>query len=391
MDIRATCILTAALAMSVSTVAAASAPYKINVILPLSGGIAFLGTAEQSSLKHLQSWLQKNHMSVGGRPVRFVFHDDQSSPQVAVQIASQLLSENPKVIIGPAIVAMCNATAPLMRDQTVMYCTSPGIYPKAGSYIFSSSVATYDLLKAQFQYFSAKGIDRIALITTTDGSGQDAQRNVRKLLKLPQFSKMKLVENESFNRGAISASAQIQRIKAANPQAIIAWTTGASIGTVFKAISNANVQVPVVTTDGNMTYAQMRAYKGFLPTTLYIPSPEWLPNQPVNALPQQKAAKNAFYAAFAKTGTTPDAAASFSWDPGVLVVSALRHIGPQATAAQIRNYISKMTNVGGVDGIYDFVKIPQRGLGSKSAYVTKWSRKQHTWIAVSQPGGNPLK
>ena len=41
-------------------------------------------------------------------------------------------------IIGSAIVAMCNAMAPLMQNGPVMYCFSPGIHPAKGSYVFSS-------------------------------------------------------------------------------------------------------------------------------------------------------------------------------------------------------------------------------------------------------------
>jgi hypothetical protein len=41
---------------------------------------------------------------------------------------------------------------------------------------------------------------------------------------------------------------------------LVAWTSGAPVGTVFKAIRDAGWDVTVATTDANMTYAQMLQY-----------------------------------------------------------------------------------------------------------------------------------
>ena len=59
-------------------------------------------------------------------------------------------------------------------------------------------------------------------------------------------------------------------------QAFIAWSTGAPIATIFRGIQRQGLDVPVGTTDGNMTYAQMKQYKDFLPKQLYIPAAQWV-------------------------------------------------------------------------------------------------------------------
>lgn len=383
-------LLAAALVMIYSPPVFAANPYDINVVMPLSGGAAFLGRAEKLALQQQQKMLIKEGKTIGGRPVRFIFYDDQSSPQTAVQLATQLVAKHPAVVLGSAIVAMCNAMAPLMANGPVLYCTTPGIYPPPGSYVFSSSVSTHDLITAQLRYFLLRGWKRIAVLTSTDGSGQDAARNIKKILAQPEYRAIKVVADENFNPTTISASAQIQRIKGAHPQALIAWSTGAAIGTVFRAISEAGLTIPVATTDGNMTYAQMKQYASFLPKELFIPSPEWLPDAPKDAPPSQVKAKKDFYSAFQVDGLQPDAAASFAWDPAMLVISALRKIGPDATAAQVRNYLANIQGVAGVDGIYNFKNVPQRGLNATSVYITQWKPGRHKWIVVSKPGGAPL-
>lgn len=376
--------------LACSSLAFAAEPFNIDVVLPLTGPAAFLGKAEQVALQRAEASLAKTD-GIGGRPIKFVLHDDQSSPQVAVQLASQIVASKAPVVLGSAVVAMCNAMAPLMRKGPVLYCFSPGFYPAEGAFAFSSSVATRDLISAQLRYFQMKGWKKVAVITSTDASGQDAAKNIKEVLANPEYKDIELVSNVTFNPTDVSASSQIQRIKGAKPQALIAWSTGSAVGTVFKAIAEAGLAIPVATTDGNMTYAQMTQYGDFLPKELYIPSPEWLPNAPKDAPQAQIEAKNAFYAAFAGSAEKPDAASSFAWDPAMLVVSALRKLGPNATAQQIRDYLANLQGFGGINGVYDFTKTPQRGVNDSSVYVTRWDASQKTWVVVSQSRGVPLQ
>jgi branched-chain amino acid transport system substrate-binding protein len=57
---------------------------------------------------------------------------------------------------------------------------------------------------------------------------------------------------------------------------LIDWSTGTPIATIFQGMVQAGLDVPVVTTAGNMTYAQMRQYAAFLPKRLLIGAPEWV-------------------------------------------------------------------------------------------------------------------
>ena len=136
-------------------------PYKIDVITSLTGGASFLGKGEQQAMQLLEKSVNKSG-GIGGQPLEFTFYDDQSSPQVAVQLGSQLKAKNPAVILGPSIVAMCNAAGPLMKDGPVMYCLSPGIHPPKGSFFCTWSTSTYDLAKALMRHFRLKGWKNIA-------------------------------------------------------------------------------------------------------------------------------------------------------------------------------------------------------------------------------------
>ena len=366
----------------------AAEPFTIDVVLPLTGPAAFLGSAEQVALQQAEK-MMAGHTEIGGRPIHFAFHDDQSSPQLAVQLATEVTAGKPPVVLGSALVAMCNAMAPLMRRGPVMYCFSPGIYPASGSFVFSSSIATRDLASAQIRYFRSKGLTRLAVITSTDASGQDAARNIKATLALPENKDVQLVAETTFNPTDVSAAAQIERLKAAHPQALIAWSTGAAIGTVFKAIQDGGLEVPVATTDGNMTYAAMQRYAGILPKELLIASPNWPRSEHPDASPAVAAAKAQFFAAFA-ADQKPDAASTYAWEPAMLVVTALAKLGPNTTAEQLRAYLAGLRGFAGVNGVYDFTQIPQRGLDDSNVVITRWNQPAGVWDIVSGPRGVPF-
>jgi branched-chain amino acid transport system substrate-binding protein len=364
--------------------------YRIDVITSLTGGASFLGKGEQQALQLLEKSVNKTG-GIRGRPVEFVFYDDQSSPQVAVQLGAQLKAKNPAVILGPSIVAMCNAAGPLMKDGPVMYCLSPGIHPAKGSYVFTSSTSTYDLAKALMRYFRTKGWKNIAIMTSSDASGQDAERGLNEAAAMPENKELKIVARAHFNTTDVSVAAQIENVKAANPQAFIAWSTGAPIATVFKGIVQAGLDVPTATTDGNMTYAQMKNYADFLPKQLFIASASWAGYGYQKLDPRLESVIKEFYDQYAAIGQKPDLPASIGWNSGLIVVDALKKLGPKVTAAQLRDYLVNLEGVPGIDGLLDFPASPQRGLGLHDVIVTRWDPAKHTWIAVSKPGGEPLQ
>ncbi len=385
----ATCLFAGTLALGAPAAQAAD-PYKIHVILPLTGGAAFLGKGEQQALQLFEKLINQEG-GINGQPLAFVYHDDQTSPQTTVQTANGILPEKPAVMLGSSIVAMCSAMAPLLKEGPFDYCLSPGVHPAAGSYQYSTSTDTHALIEALVRYFRLSGFTKIAFMASTDASGQDADRGFDEIIKLPENAGMQVVERQHFAPTDVSVSAQIERVKTANPQAFIAWSTGAPIATVFKAMVQAGLDVPFGTTNGNQTYAQMNQYKDFLPKQLYIPTSVFLPHDGMFKLdPQVEELQKKFYAAFKAANVKPDNMSALAWDPANLVVAALRKLGTKASAKEIKDFVDAQTAFPGINGIYDFKAVPQRGLTVKNALVTRWTPSADTWTVVSEPTGTPL-
>ena len=60
-----------------------------------------------------------------------------------------------------------------------------------------------------------------------------------------------VVDRAHFNITDVSVAAQIEHIKEANPQALLAWSSGSPIATVFKGIAQAGLDIPVATANSN--------------------------------------------------------------------------------------------------------------------------------------------
>jgi branched-chain amino acid transport system substrate-binding protein len=379
----------AALAAGIGRPATAADPIEIPVVLSLTGGGAFLGTSENQSLQIVENLVNKRG-GINGRPIHFAVLDDQSSPQVAVQLTNGALAKKPPLILGSDIVAMCNAMAAVVKAAgPVQYCFSPGIHPAGGSYTFTSSVGTDDLATASLRYFHGRHWDRVAIVTSTDASGQDAERAFFQASKRSENAGLAFIDVEHFNPSDVSVSAQMSRIAAAHPDALVAWSTGTPFGTLLHGINDAGLDLPVLGGNGNLTYPQLAQYASFTPKAMFFPSPRFFAREQVRPGPIRDA-QNLFFASFAAANVKPDVAHSFSWDPALIVVDALQHAGADASPDAIRAYLESLHGFVGINGLYDFRDGSQRGLGENTAVIVRWDAVRGTFSGMSKPGGAPL-
>jgi branched-chain amino acid transport system substrate-binding protein len=365
----------------------AAEPYVMNAILPQTGSESFLGKEEANALQVMEQMVNKQG-GIRGTPIHFVIQDDQSSPALAVQLANSIIAKKAPVIFGSSSVAVCSAVAPLVaRQGPVEYCFSPGIHPAAGSYVFSSGLSTADLLLASARFMKAKGWTKVGVITSTDATGQDADRVIAEAFRT--VGGINVIDQEHFNATDVSVSAQMAHIKASGAQVLIAWSTGSPFGTLLRGALEAGLNLPILTSSGNLTYPQMKAYASFMPKELYFPaSPGFAPNQLPNG--PLKRAVQTYQAAFKAAGIEPDEGYALAWDPALMVVDALKKYGTGMNAAQLKSYLDGLTDWTGIWGTHNFKAVPQRGVDVNSVILVRWDAAKNSWVGVSKPGGQPL-
>jgi branched-chain amino acid transport system substrate-binding protein len=363
------------------------APYEIYAILPLTGSAAFLGETEATTFKIVEKKINETG-GIHGHPVHFVTSDDASSPQTDLQLITPLIAKHVPVIFDGGPLAMCRAVVPLATNGPVVYCLSPALYPAAGSYVFSTSASSEDESHALVNFIKSKGWKRVAIMTPTDATGQEADRVFRDLFALPAFKALAIVDYEHFAPSDLSVAAQVAKIKDAHPDVVMAWGTGTATATEYRALKDAGLNVPVVGANGNQQYALMEQWASILPDQYYQYSMKFLSYGDISAGPVKNAIA-AMYKAFAAAGQRPDVGASLVWDPVNIVVAALRALPENPTPQQLRDAILQMHNYAGINGFYDFRVGNQRGLTIKDCTVVRYDRRSKTFVPVTGSAGLP--
>jgi branched-chain amino acid transport system substrate-binding protein len=367
-------------------VGAAADPYNIYVIAAMTGPSAFLGTTEAAALKVIEDQTNKAG-GVRGRPIHFIVQDDQSIATNAVQLLNQTMAQKVPVILGSSLVSACSAMAPVAANGPVVFCFSPGVHPPAGGYMFSSSISTADYIVASIRYLNAKGLHKVAVISSNDATGQDGDRSIDAAIALPEMQgQVSVVDREHFNSTDLSVAAQMARIKASGAQTAILWAVGTPFGTLLRDAASGGLEIPLITSAGNLNANQLAGYDSFMPDNLLMTAPPWVaPSQFPN--PAFRKYLTSYLNAFKAAGIDPQQGESLAWDPAMMVLDALRKYGFDATPAQIRDYIAGLKGWMGVNGAYDFQAIPQRGIGIDGLVMVRWDKKSKSFVGVSKPGG----
>ena len=245
--------------------------------------------------------------------------------------------------------ASCNAVVSLIPQGPVAYCVSPFINPPAGSFMFVQGGSPSDGGAVTLRYLKERGLHRVAMLDATDATGQALDRAVEAAFSYPEFRSMQLVSHLHFSPQDVSVTAQVSQIKAANPQALISWNLGTAFGTVAHGLHDAGLDKLTV---GRRKRQQRKCQsnQSALPAAsrrakcTFLVSPLWAQNSrvPKDVKDQEAIFRRVMHDA----GLPSDGAYASDWDITMVVVDALRHLPPDPTAEQIRNYISHIKPLG---------------------------------------------
>jgi hypothetical protein len=135
----------------------------------------------------------------------------------------------------------------------------------------------------------------------------------------------------------------------------------------------------------------METYKESIPSNLIFSGVPVLVPDAIRD-PALRRTVNQFIDLFKAEGIRPDIGHAVAWDGPTVVIAALKKLGLNATAPQIRDYINAQTAfAGGANGTMNFKAAPQRGLTKENIIVVRWDPAKDRFVAVSSPGGLPLK
>ena len=92
------------------------------------------------------------------------------------------------------------------------------------------------------------------------------------ILARPENRSLALVAHEQFAVTDLSVTAQLERIKNSGAQVMIAWSSGTPFGTILRGLRDSGIDLPVLSSQANMNYAQLQGYQSIWPSgEVYFP------------------------------------------------------------------------------------------------------------------------
>lgn len=229
--------------------AKADDPVKVGVILSLNGPAAAFGIPERDALKLL---VDKHNAEAGARRIDLVYYDEQTNPTEAARGATKLIQQDQvQVIIGPTIGSSALALMPIAAAARVPVLAPVGAIPvtarESGYFPWVFRTCTNDEMLVQgameLGIFKA-GYKRVAIMYQEDAYGKNSSTFAT---KLAGENKVEIVASVSAPGNAVDLTAAATKIRNANPDAVLLWTSSPVMGAAFmRASKQVGLSAPVV-------------------------------------------------------------------------------------------------------------------------------------------------
>src|SRR5882672_8470148 len=226
--------LTARLALVVGVVIVAASilpleaqqpPIRIGASLSLTGSYAKLGSNQHEGYKLCERDLNAKG-GLLGRKVEFVVYDDQSLPATAVRLYEKLITED-KVdgVMGPysspVSEAAANVTEKYKKIMVAPLAATTSIYRKGRKYIFMVISPAEVYLEGVVDMATKRGLKTIAVVNEDTLFSKAAAAGA---IESAKKKGMQVVFAEAYPKGNTDFSGMLTKIKAANPDVIVAGT-----------------------------------------------------------------------------------------------------------------------------------------------------------------------
>lgn len=359
-------------------VSAHAADIKLGAAEALSGGAAQYGTAIKNGFNLALDEVNAAG-GVNGNKLVLVVEDEQGKKEEVANVLRKLIFQDQVLMVfGPTLSNSAQTGDPLAQGaKTVVFGTSntaDGI-TTIGDYVFRNSVTEADVLPETLKMAVKKsGVKKVAVLYGNDDvftkSGYDNFKKALEDLKIP------VTTTETYAKGDVDFKAQLTKIKATNPDALVLSALLAEGAPIMVQARQLGLNVPVIGGNGMNSTKIFELAKG-ASDGLYVGSP-WSAS---NATPENTKFIQAYTAKF---GAAPDQFAAQAYDAFYIVVTALRGLklsgNLAADRAALRDALPAVKHTGAT-GAFEF-----RRVNDKSGKPAGYDANQVPIVSVTKDG-----
>jgi branched-chain amino acid transport system substrate-binding protein len=345
----------------ISTAAMAAAPIRIGALFAVTGPASFLGEPEKNTLELLVKDINAKG-GVKGSKLELVVYDTQGDATKAVQLANKLIKNDHVVaIIGPSTTGESMAVIPIVeKEQIPLISCAAGIKitDPVKKWVFKTPANDHVAAEKILNYATRMKQKTLALLTVSDSFGSSGREQLKALAARKGFT---VVVDEVYSPKDTDMTAQLTKIKAAKPDAIICWGTNPGPAVITRNVKQLGMKIPLYMSHGVASKKYIELAGADAAEGVMLPAGKLAFYDKLKKNdPQHKLLKDYDTAYKQAYGTEASTFGGYAYDGFNLVVEAIKKTG--ATPEQIRAGVEQQTRLVGASGVFSLSPADHNGL-----------------------------
>jgi branched-chain amino acid transport system substrate-binding protein len=237
-------------AMLLPTLSRAAEPYKIGGIFSVTGPQSFLGDPEKKSLEMVVEALNAQG-GIDGHPLEAIIYDDEGDPTKAVLAANKLISkDNVLAVIGPSLTPTTLAIVPVLEQAKMPLISCAAgikITDPVKPWVFKTAQSDVLAVATIYKTLQQKQVKKVGILTVANAFGESGKEQLT--AQAGQFG-LEIVQAEAFDAKDTDMTAQLTKIRKAQPDAIVCWGTNPGPAVVAKNMQQLSLTIPLYQSHG---------------------------------------------------------------------------------------------------------------------------------------------
>jgi len=224
-------------------------PIRIGVAIGQSG--QYQATAE-GLINAYNLWAKHTNEGEGllGRPVEFIYYDDQGDPATGARLYERLITEDQvDLVFGPFSSSIVSAVAPVLEEHGYPMLT-PGasaadIWAQGWNYVFGMYSGGVKQTRGFLEFAEAQGVETLAVVNEASPFGQDVGDAAAELAE--EYG-IELTFQEEFPPLPTDLSGILLQVRSASPDMLIGGTYYDESVLLARQANELGLEVPYIAT-----------------------------------------------------------------------------------------------------------------------------------------------